>query len=134
MTRERHIARVNTEIAADLARNGLTNVHVDVDEMDIAYVTGKVASQDAEADAVRVVLQHGVGQVQDGLEYPGQTDTDPELSRPGAIGPLAHEHARSADAAKRILGAGHLEGRVFDGRSSESSLETGTPLITVGRA
>ncbi len=129
MKTSHHTEATNTEIANDLAQHGMTQVHVDVDDKKIAYVSGEVKNNKADAAAIAVVLQHDVAQVQDGLERPDIATVD--LARAGAIGPLTHQHPSTGDAAQRILGASHLEGRIFDASSSASDLETGTPLATL---
>ncbi len=131
MATKHHITEVTQEVVADLAQNGMADLHVDVDEKMIAYLSGAVASQQAEADAVAVVLRHDVKQVQDGLAHPGHLT--PKLPHSGAICPETHHHVASQDPVQRMLGAAHLESRVFDGSASESTLQTGTPLTTRGK-
>lgn len=129
MKTSHHTTATNVEIANDLAQHGMAQVHVDVDNEKIAYVSGKVNNNKADAAAIAVVLQHDVAQVQDGLQRPDIAAAD--MSRTGPIGPLTHPQPPTDDPAQRILGASHLEGRIFDGSSSESDLETGTPLATL---
>ncbi len=131
MSTKRHAQELAQEIAEDLQRNDLPTVHVEVDEKDIAYLTGAVADRDAEADAVAVALKHAVTQVQDGIEQPGHVP--PHMAGTGALGPLSPEHAPAADPVHALLGSAHLEGRIFHTSAGGSSLETGTPLASTSR-
>ena len=126
MASKRRIAKLTHEVVEDLAQHGMAQVHVEIDTKKIAYVSGAVANQDDEADAVAVVLHHDVVQVQDGLERPGHVV--PHLTRTGAIGPRSHRQEHDQTPAQRILGASHLEDRIFDRAIGESEIETGTPL------
>ena len=128
MSTKKRIVRVTQEIEQELVAQGMPQVHVDVDEKWIAYVSGNVANRDVEADAVATVLRHEVRQVQDGMVRPGQIV--PDLVRSGHIGPYTHMHAPTNDPARKILGAAHTEERIFDSSVAESTLQTGTPLTT----
>ncbi len=91
MSSKRHIAKINSEVTEDLMEHGMAQVRVEIDEKKIAYISGVVESRDAEADAVAVVLEHDVDQVQDGLQRPGLIP--PNLERTGALGPRSYSQS-----------------------------------------
>ena len=125
---KREMARITQEIQQDLVAHGMQQLDVDVDAKGIAYLSGRVANRDAEAEAVATVLQHHVAQVQDGMVRPGQVV--PDLVRSGHLGPYTHMHPHPKDPAAQILAGAHTEERLFDSSAANSMLQTGTPLTT----
>lgn len=115
MKKKRRITRLNNEVELDLARRGMAQLHVEVDNKKIAYISGVVASRDAEADAVAAVLEHGVVQVQDGMERPGHLT--PHLKSTGRLGPREYDDV-APDEVQDVLESEDLTGHHFDGTTS----------------
>lgn len=120
MATQHRMTEMTEEVERDLAEHGMADLHVEVDNKMIAYMTGEVANRDEQADAVAVVLQHDVRQVQEGLERPGHVV--PQLAHPTAICPETRRRAKRTSAVTQLLGTGYLEDRVFDASSAESKL------------
>lgn len=131
MSRVKKNEQLCREVERDLAEHGLPRVHVEIDNRQIAYVSGEVDALEDEATAIDIVLAYDVSAVEDGLVTPTPPSA-PDLDRPQAIGPRTHRSSQKIPASpiQKILGSGHLESRVFDTSHSDSTLQTGTPLVT----
>ncbi len=117
--------QMEKDIAADLAKAGLSGVAVNVDETEQCYLTGEVANAEQEAQAMAIALAHEPAAVQNGLSYPGQEQH--HLSQDGSIGSYGHANHDNPDPGVQILAGADLRHRVFDA-PEVTTLVTGTPI------